>query len=688
VIAAIARRELRGLFVSAIGWTWLAVAVALTAWMLLAQLESFMRIAPRLSLADGAPGVTDLVAMPAIEAAGLLGILLVPLLGIRLFTEDLRSGRIALWLSAPVPLARVVVGKYFGGLGLLALFWLVTAGLLASLQLGTGLDAGKLAAGLLGLLLLFAAALAAGSLVSLLGAQPAATAAASYGLLLLLWMVGGDGKGATRWLAFGSRFQRFLDGVVYAEDVLYFVLLTVALLGLAVLRLALLRSPPAEGAGSRWPVWLLLGLLVATLALALRVGHRYGGAWDLTAGARQSLAPQSRAVVSRLAGPVRVTAIVPDAGGLRVPVQQLLDRYRRARPDVSVQFLDPDLHPEQARQLGVRLPAELLIEHGGRSERVARISEQAITASLQRLSLEGERWVVGVSGHGEADLLGKANFDLGELGRVLTQAGYRLQPFGPADGPWIPGNTALLVLAAPRAELLPARMRAVLDYLEGGGNLLWLIANDSKAKLADLAAALGVRRLPGVVVDAAAATVGADAPTVAVVSRYPDHPAVSGLTTLSLLPGATALEVATEDWTATPILSTGAQSWNETGPVRGDVKLDAAAGELPGPLVLGWALTRPRPGDRGEQRVVVVGDADFLSNAVVGNAGNLDLGVNLVRWLAADDRMLDIPSRSAPDKQFEISRTVGIALAATFLFVLPLGLLATGLLVRFVRGRR
>lgn len=688
MIAAIARRELRGLLVSAFGWTWLAVAVALTAWMAFAQLDSFMRIAPRLSLADGAPGVTDLVAIPAIEAAGLLGVLLAPLLGIRLYSEELRSRRLALWLSAPVSLTRVVVGKFLGGLGLLALFWLATAGLIASLQLGTTLDVGKLAAGLIGAMLLFAAALAASSLVSLLSAQPAAAAAASYGLLLLLWMVGGDGKGGARWVAFGSRFQRFLDGVVYAEDVIFFVLVTILLLGLAVLRLAVLRAPPAEGLRGRWPLWLLVLLLVTTSALTLRHGHRYGGSWDLTAGARQSLAPQSRAVVARLAGPVRVTAIVPDAGGLRVPVQQLLDRYRRAKSDVSVQFLDPDLHPEQARQLGVRLPAELLIEHGGRSERVARISEQAVTASLQRLSLEGERWIVGLSGHGEADLLGKANFDLGELGRVLAQAGYRLHNFGPADGPWIPGNTALLVLAAPRVELLPARMRAVLDYLERGGNLLWLIADDGKAKLADLASALGVRRLPGVVVDAAAKTVGADGPTIAVVSRYPDHPAVSGLTTLSLLPGATALEVATDEWSAVPILSTGAQSWNETGPVRGEVRLDAAAGELPGPLSLGWALTRPRAGERGEQRVVVVGDADFLSNAVVGNAGNLDLGINLVRWLGADDRLLDIPSRSAPDRQFEIGRPLGIALAAGFLFVLPLGLLATGLVVRFVRGRR
>ena len=85
------------------------------------------------------------------------------------------------------------------------------------------------------------------------------------------------------------------------------------------------------------------------------------------------------------------------------------------------------------------------------------------------------------------------------------------------------------------------------------------------------------------------------------------------------------------------------------------------------------------------QRVVVIGDADFLSNAVVGNGGNLDLGLNLVRWLAQDDALLDIPPRVAPDRQFDLPRPVAVTLGLTFLVILPLACVIAGVWIRHRR---
>jgi ABC-type uncharacterized transport system involved in gliding motility auxiliary subunit len=83
----------------------------------------------------------------------------------------------------------------------------------------------------------------------------------------------------------------------------------------------------------------------------------------------------------------------------------------------------------------------------------------------------------------------------------------------------------------------------------------------------------------------------------------------------------------------------------------------------------------------------VVGDGDFLSNSYLGNGGNLDLGLNLVRWLSGDDNLLDIPARTAPDSRLELSRTAGAAIGLGFLFILPLLLIATGLLIWWRRRR-
>ena len=686
MIGVIAGREARALFVSTVAWAWLAAGSGLVAWMVYAQLESFQRLAPRLGLVDGAPGVTDLVALPGVQAAGLVGLLLAPLVGMRLFSEELRTGRIALLLSAPVSLTRLVLGKFLGAMSLFVALWGFVALLVASLALGAPLDGGKLAVGLLGLLLLYGACVAAALWLSTLSSQPAAVAAAAYGLLLLLWVLAPatEPDSTLRVLTLAFRFERLLGGVLHAEDVAYFAILAAAFLGLAGVRLEVLR---AGGGAGRWLPWALALLILAAAGLGLRLAHRYGGAWDFSAAARHSLSPQSRAVMARLAGPLRFTAVVPDYGGLRPPVELLLQRYQRAGADVSVTFLDPDTHPAQARQLGVRGPAEVVVEYGGRTERVGAPSERTVTAALQRLALEGERWVVGVAGHGEANLVGRANFDLGDFGAALERAGFRPQPVETATAGGIPDNAALVVLAAPQVALLPGEQSRLAEYLAQGGNLLWLLGRESALDPAVLVQALGLERLPGVIVDAAAAAVGADDPTIAVVSRYPDEAAVRGLGALSLFPSAVALEVAPPPgWRAAPLLQTGPQSWNETGALRGPLRVDAAAGERRGPLTLGWAISRPRVGG-GEQRVVLVGDADFLSNAFLGNAGNLDLGTNLVRWLTENDATLDIPLRAAPDLRYDPPPSAG-ALPVLFLYGLPLGCLAAGLGIRSWRRRR
>ncbi len=601
MIRVVAGRELRSLYVSPVAWVWLAVAVSLTSWMVFAQLESFQRIAPRLALVDAAPGLTDLVVLPGLDAAGLVGLLLAPLVGMRLFSEEQRAGRFALLLSAPVSLRQLVLGKFAGALGLYAALWLVVALLLGSLGLGAALDWGKLGVGLLGLALLFGAALAISLWLSTLTSQPAAAAAAAYGLLLLLWIAGGAAAGDdgfARLVSLSARFQGLLSGVLRVEDVAYFLLVIALALALAVLRLETWRTGRGARRLAHWAVWLLTLLLIAAAGLGLRVAHRYGASWDLSANARHSLATESAAVVERLPGPIRFTVIAPEYGSLRAPAQILVERYRRARPDVAVAYLDPDRNPEQARRLGVRQPVEVLVEYEGRSERLARVSEQAVTSALQRLALRGERWVVGLTGHGEAGLTGRANFDLGDFGAALTRAGYSVQPLTLADTGQLPRNTALLVLAAPQVELPKAEQARLLDYLAAGGNLLWLLGDRGTGPIAQVAAGLGLQRVPGVIVDPAAAAVGAAEPTVAVVARYPDHPAVGQLSSLTVFPGAVALDAAPEGWTATALLQTGGQSWNETGPVKGEVTADAARGERRGPLSLGWALQRGQPGSR------------------------------------------------------------------------------------------
>jgi ABC-type uncharacterized transport system involved in gliding motility auxiliary subunit len=140
-------------------------------------------------------------------------------------------------------------------------------------------------------------------------------------------------------------------------------------------------------------------------------------------------------------------------------------------------------------------------------------------------------------------------------------------------------------------------------------------------------------------------------------------------------------------------LASGPQSWTEFQPIGNDasstIRYDAAAGELKGPLPFGLALSRLSPSpDKSQQRVVVIGDGDFLSNTFLGNGGNRALGERVFDWLLGDDALVSLPPRGAPDRMLEISQTELNIVSLGFLAGLPLLLLAVGGALVWRRRRR
>lgn len=247
MILTIATREFKTLFSSPVAWSILAVLQLILGYLFLKQVETFMVLQPKLSTIPSSPGLTDIVVPPLFGNAAIILLLVVPLLTMRLIAEERRNKTLPLLLAAPLANSEIIIGKFLGCFGLLAVVVLLVTIMPLSLLLGGELDMGKLFANVLALLLLVAALTAAGLYLSCLAQHPIVAGIGSFGLLLLLWLVDtGTQMRDTHsaWLDYLSllrHFQNLQSGLLSSVDVGYFVLFIGGFLLLSVRSLANLR---------------------------------------------------------------------------------------------------------------------------------------------------------------------------------------------------------------------------------------------------------------------------------------------------------------------------------------------------------------------------------------------------------------------------------------------------------------
>lgn len=433
----------------------------------------------------------------------------------------------------------------------------------------------------------------------------------------------------------------------------------------------------------KWRQRLLQLLILLCLGLGLYASSLYQQQWDWSQHGRNQLHPQTLALLEQLQDPLKITAFAPDLPLQRAAITTLLDKYRQHYPQLTLTFIDPSQQPEMARALDIQHTPQLLLEYEDRQERISSVNEQVLTEAIARLSLDVQGWIAGIQGHGEASLDGGKNFDLGIFGDLLRDKSYKVIGLDLSSTGQVPRNVQLLILAAPATQLTDDEAAILINYLEQGGALLWLADGKVSRPLADY---LGISFLPGTIVDAAAADLGMDSPTIAIGKTAAGSPLEKNLAAPVFLPHARAPEIMADKWTAMPLLQTGARSWNETGALEGSIARDPQTGEQRGPLPLALALTRNTE-HNGTQKVIVIGDSDFLSNSFIGKGANRDFGLALVHWLTGNQALLKLPEFVPADQQLRWQPATMAWVASVFMFGIPLLLSITGLLISWRRKK-
>jgi ABC-type uncharacterized transport system involved in gliding motility auxiliary subunit len=460
---------------------------------------------------------------------------------------------------------------------------------------------------------------------------------------------------------------------------------------------------------------LLNGLLVAVvIGLLGFLSVRYKLEADWTAGGRNTLTPASQKLLAQMKEPIKFTGFLYPDSEMRRDIDMWIARYKRVKPDIEIEFVDPSKDPVKVKDYKIDQPGEVVVEYQGRREALRVLSESTVTGALQRLMDSGEHYVVFLEGHGERTLNPSSSDEEGasqngyvQLAQALREKGLKVQGLNLVKTPKVPDNTSVLVVASPTQKLLDGEIRIIDDYVKEGGNLLWLNDPAQPPGLEAVGKTLGITWENGFAVFPDYKELGSGSPAVYLATDYPPNPVTRDFVDVTAFPLVRPLTFDQDadraaGWDVLPLLQTSDRSWLETGPMQGPITFDDKAGDKIGPLTIGLTMSRPAPQSTAPdakakpdadkpgvrvQRVAVVGDSDFLADANLGQLGNKQLGLNLIQWLASRDALLNIDVPKAPDTSLYLAGWTTWLVAVGYTLVLPVLLLGYGI-TRWVRRRR
>ena len=186
-------------------------------------------------------GVTQFVGQNVYGLASFIMLFAVPLLSMRLISEERRNQTLPFLFSAPLSIIEIVVGKFLGLLIFLSILIVYIGLMLSTLNIWSDIDFGYILSNSFGIFLLVASFSALGLYFSSLTSQPVVAAILSFIALFVLMILdrffAGDPSSTMAQLSFMKHFQSFAGGLIDSADIVYFLLFISTFLILTIRRL-------------------------------------------------------------------------------------------------------------------------------------------------------------------------------------------------------------------------------------------------------------------------------------------------------------------------------------------------------------------------------------------------------------------------------------------------------------------
>jgi ABC-2 type transport system permease protein len=229
-ISAIAGKELRSYFSSPMAYIIIGFFLLPFGVFFYLYLQSFVRQSLQQAQFGGAMNINQQVIRYVLQNASVIILFIMPMITMRTYSEEKRSGTIELLLTSPVTDVEIILGKFFGALGLYMAMLAVTLLYMAILFVYGNPEWRPLVAAYLGLLLMGGAFVSLGLLISSTTNNQIVAGVVTFVVFLLLWIIGWFAESAgptfgpiTSYLSITEHFDDFSKGIIDTKHVLYYL---------------------------------------------------------------------------------------------------------------------------------------------------------------------------------------------------------------------------------------------------------------------------------------------------------------------------------------------------------------------------------------------------------------------------------------------------------------------------------
>jgi len=521
--------------------------------------------------------------------------------------------------------------------------------------------------------------------------------------------VKGNSKNISILFALGVVLLAYGLGASYVERSMDRLNAALVVLGAASLLICFVRIRGLIAktfSSSRWKKYALFIVLVVLWSVLFFeinfFAYHHNVRWDLTKAKQHTLTQSTKDLIEDLGQEIRLTAFY-----VGLPPKYLEDLFREygrvSNGAIITEIIDPIVQIGYAAQFGnvIRGKERKVFVQSGKEQREIDfteevLSEEQLTNAIVRVTRRIRR-VYFLIGHNEYNIYEDGDTGLKAFEALLSTNNVISQRLMLGIKGEIPEDCDVLIVAGAKNHLTQKEEEIIQAYLKDGGDALFLIENvivttsdnplteEQKKKNPSFNSILndwGINIADDVVVDLsshASGDVGSPA-----TRNYMAHKSiVHDLDyTFFVRPRSISMKKGRRPSVrVAPIVLTAsnATSWGETDrtlQVKFDEGIDRA-----GPVPIAFAIWEPKEEDEAsDTRIIVITDADFLTNVFIGQYSNARLGLNTINWLSESDyrvlidkKDIDIERLGLTSKQ---KRMVGI-----MLFLMPIFIAVAGIMV-------